>query len=124
MGGCCVHTANVRRFTPFCDFAPAIHMKRPTEVGPCSIKPDLSSGSTAVTGRLNDHRYRSAKRQPLPVVGTLAMRHDVEAFALLVIRDTQAHDQICDLEGDEGDDCRPHDRYTNRLGLHDKLIHD
>ena len=41
------------------------------------------------------------------VIGALAVRHDVEAFALLVVGDAQAHDQVSDLERDEGDHWRP-----------------
>ena len=49
------------------------------------------------------------------MVGGLAVRSDVQAFALFVLGHTQADHHVDDLEDDERDDCRPGDRHEHGL---------
>src|SRR3989344_3198601 len=58
------------------------------------------------------------------VVRRLAVRSDVQAFAFVFFRDTQAHREVNDLVGDEGDHTRPHDGQQHSLGLRPHLCGD
>src|SRR6185437_14122723 len=53
------------------------------------------------------------------VVGALAVIGDVEAFALLLDRGTQAHDHVDDLVEDRRADARPQQRGQHGLALGD-----
>ena len=57
----------------------------------------------------------------LESVSALAMLGEVEAFALLIGGDTQADDQINDLEDDRRANARPDDREQDALELRHDL---
>ena len=57
-------------------------------------------------------------------VGRLAVRADVQAFALVLFGDAQADRHVDDLVGDEGHDRRPHHGDQHALGLDQHLAAD
>src|SRR6185369_4402209 len=68
---------------------------------------------------------RAAARPAMSVVVRgLAVRRDVEAFALVLFADTQPDRQVDQLVGDERDDSRPDDRHEHRLQLDPDLVED
>ena len=76
---------------------------------------------------------RAARRRPtvrcepaggLLAVRGLAVRGDVQAFALLFFGDAQADRQVDDLVGDERDHAGPDHRHSHRLGLDPELVAD
>ena len=84
-------------------------------------------GAAGETGRVK----KRAPKRPFPLqsnclhaVSRLAVRGDVQAFALLFFRHAQADRHVDDLVGDEGDDAGPDDRHADRLRLHPDLLAD
>src|SRR5262249_30208149 len=51
----------------------------------------------------------------------LAMRGDIQTLAFLFLRHTQAHDQLDDVEGYEGDHSSPDEYHGYRLRLNEEL---
>src|SRR5437773_5015585 len=60
----------------------------------------------------------------LYVIGSLAVRVDVEAFALLFFGHTESHEEVRNLEGDECHHGGPDKYQPYRLCLNPKLGHD
>lgn len=58
------------------------------------------------------------------MVGRFTVRGDIQTFALLVFRHTQAADSIGDLVCDEGHDAGPHDGEQHTFGLDPELAQD
>src|SRR5262245_51606662 len=66
-------------------------------------------------------RDARAPSDALHAIRRLAVRADVEAFALFLFGDAQTDDQVDDLVRDEGDDGRPYDRHADGLRLDPQL---
>src|SRR5260221_5249578 len=64
---------------------------------------------------------------PLPelhAISRFAVRVDVQALAFLFLGDAQSHEEVRDLEGDEGHHTRPHEYHPDCLGLDPELSQD